>query len=160
MTKSMTCLKLTMRRNLKSKGRALSQVSLYFNLIDPFFVEGVTELTTATLRDAMYMVEFSKNQRSKCTEDNSSKSHFVLTLTVIQENVITKISKIGELSFVDLVACERINDPKLLMSRSALQQNSTINKGLSYLSTCIENMANGRKGDFRSCNLTKYSIIM
>lgn len=101
------------------------------------------------------MVEVSKNHRAKCTEDNSSKSHYVLTMTVIQENLITKISKIGELSFVDLVACERINDPTVFLTGSALHQNKTINKGLSYLSTCIENMSNGLKGDFRSCSLTK-----
>jgi hypothetical protein len=118
-------------------------------------VKGVTELSIGTLRDAMYLLEVSKNNRSKILETDSSRSHFILTLSISQENSITKITKVGELSFVDLVACERNNDAKLCMSEHAKTEVSSLNKGLSLLNTCIENLSKGIKGDFRSCNLTK-----
>ena len=78
-----------------------------------------------------------------------------MTTTIIQENLITKISKIGELSFVDLVGSERISDPKFSPNSEDFNESKSINKALSHLSHCIENMSKGKKGDFRSCNLTK-----
>jgi hypothetical protein len=140
---------------VKIKGSGLPSGIYRSHFSDPFYVKGVTEISIGTLRDAMYLLEVSKNNRSKILETNSSRSHFILTLSITQENSVTKIVKVGELSFVDLVACERITDSKAFLTGQELTENKTINKGLSYLCNCIENLSKGLKGDFRSCNLTK-----
>lgn len=140
---------------VKIKGSGLAGGITAAHRSDPFYMKGVTELSVGTLKDAMYLLEISKNNRSKILETNSSRSHFILNLSVTQENTVTKITKVGDMSFVDLVACERITDSRLCLSGPELSENKTINKGLTYLNSCIENLAKGLKGDFRSCNLTK-----
>ena len=83
----------------------------------------------------------------------------MVNLTIVQENLITKISKVGELCFVDLVGVERINDVTACMSEKELRENRSINKALSQLALIIEQMSKGVKADFRSSNLTKYDRV-
>jgi hypothetical protein len=119
---------------------------------DPFHIKDVTEISVSNLKEALYMLQISQNLRRS---GDGGKSHFIANLTIVQENLITKISKIGELCFIDLAGCERIDDMRACLSEEQMQVNKNINKGLSALSLCIENLSNGKKGDFRSCNLTK-----
>lgn len=109
------------------------------------------------LKEALYYLEVGLNHRKKASgsETVGSKSHFLVNLTIVQENLITKINKSGSMSFVDLVGCERNTNSTTIFSGDELQENKSINRGLSQLHLCIENVAKGLKGDFRSCSLTK-----
>lgn len=145
-------------RKSKSKVQEPLQVQVLAQS-DPFYLKGITELHIATLHEALYHLEVCQKKRRREFEDidsyNSSKSHFIINLSITQENLITKITKVGEISFVDLVACERITDPKLCLSERHMTENRSINKSLSALSLCIENISRGTKADFRSSVLTK-----
>ena len=122
--------------------------------LEPFFAKDKSEPSISGLKEALYLLEVSQNTRKKL-DNESPKYNFMVTLTILQENLITKISKVGELCFVDLVGAERINDVRACKTEKEINENRSINKALLNLARIIEQMSKGQRADFRSSTLTK-----
>jgi kinesin family member C2/C3 len=85
--------------------------------------------------------------------EHSSRSHMMLTVTIISENKITGATSRGKLNLVDLAGSERIN--KSGATGQALKEAQNINKSLSALGDVIA--ARGAKQahvPFRNSTLT------
>jgi len=119
----------------------------------------VKDLTSEQVHTASHaktvIVQGNKNRVTASTglNDQSSRSHMVVTLTVRTQNIKASDHYVGKLSLVDLAGSERL--AKSQTSGQAQKETMAINKSLSALGTVIAALATGEKHvPYRDSKLT------
>lgn len=101
-------------------------------------VPGLTTITVTTIQEVFALLEKAdKNRSSTATNMNehSSRSHMMLTVTIVSEYRETGVVTRGKLNLVDLAGSERID--KSGATGTALKEAQNINKSLSALGDVI-----------------------
>lgn len=119
-------------------------------------VPGLTSLNVTSMQNVLdLLVVADKNRSSKATNMNehSSRSHMMLTVTVVNENLISGVVSRGKLNLVDLAGSERLKSSGA--TGQALKEAQNINKSLSALGDVIQARAT-KQGHvpFRNSTLT------
>jgi len=121
------------------------------------FVEGATELKVATKEALMDVIAAgSAHRKSSSTglNDQSSRSHSVVTITVVQRDTSNGISKSGKLVLVDLAGSEMARKSKV--QGQQLEEAKAINKSLSALGNVINALSEGSAHiPYRDSKLTR-----
>lgn len=119
-------------------------------------VPGLTECGVSSIEDVFNL--FGQAERNRATastnmNEHSSRSHMMLTINVVSENIRTGATSRGKLNLVDLAGSERIN--KSGATGQALKEAQNINKSLSALGDVIAARAS-KQGHipFRNSTLT------
>ena len=102
------------------------------------FVPGLTQREVTSLSDVEELFALAESNRATATtnmNEHSSRSHMMLTITVLSENSATGSVLRGKLNLVDLAGSERIN--KSGAAGQALKEAQNINKSLSALGDVI-----------------------
>jgi len=119
-------------------------------------VPGLTNLTVDSIQSVFELMAIAdKNRSSTFTNmnDNSSRSHMMLTVTIVSEFLPTGAVSRGKLNLVDLAGSERID--KSGATGQALKEAQNINKSLSALGDVIAARAQKEKHiPFRNSTLT------
>ncbi|EFN60443.1 Kinesin-like protein KIF12 [Camponotus floridanus] len=128
-----------------------------------FFVENLFTVECEELDDLLAVLEEGMRNRSIGTHnmnEYSSRSHSILTITIISEQAMENgvfISKQGKINFVDLAGSEMTK--KTQSEGKTLEEANNINKSLMVLGYCIASLSDGkRKGGhipYRDSKLTK-----
>ena len=120
------------------------------------FVPGLTQMPVATLRDVEELFGVAESNRavaSTSMNEHSSRSHMMLTISVVSENVANGSVQRGKLNLVDLAGSERIN--KSGAAGVQLKEAQNINKSLSALGDVIAARASKQAHiPFRNSTLT------
>lgn len=101
-------------------------------------VPGLISLPVNNIQDVLSLITTADRNRSSATtnmNEHSSRSHMILTATVISEYLPTGVVTRGKLNLVDLAGSERIN--KSGATGQALKEAQNINKSLSALGDVI-----------------------
>lgn len=120
------------------------------------YVPGLTECGVASIEDVFNLFGQAEQNRATATtnmNEHSSRSHMMLTINVVSENIRTGAVSRGKLNLVDLAGSERIN--KSGATGQALKEAQNINKSLSALGDVIAARAS-KQGHipFRNSTLT------
>ena len=102
------------------------------------YVPGLTECPVNSIEDVFNLfAQAEKNRATASTNMNehSSRSHMMLTINLLSENIRTGAQSRGKLNLVDLAGSERIN--KSGATGQALKEAQNINKSLSALGDVI-----------------------
>ena len=102
-------------------------------------VPGLTSRPVDNINSVMNLIATADRNRSSATtnmNEHSSRSHMILTATVISTFKPTGMSTRGTLNLVDLAGSERIN--KSGATGQALKEAQNINKSLSALGDVIQ----------------------
>eukprot|EP01083_Nonionella_stella_P004248 12268_1 len=126
------------------------------NRISGNYVENLSTHQVATERDVLKLMNLGmKNRSVACTNSNetSSRSHMVLTISVTGTNSVAKLTYVGKLHLIDLAGCERVK--KSGVNGNALKEAQNINKSLSALGDVISALSKKSKHiPFRNSTLT------
>lgn len=122
------------------------------------WIEGATETYVARPQEVLDVLHTGVSNRAVAfTKMNaeSSRSHSVFILTVMQKNVKTGGSMNGKLYFVDLAGSEKVG--KTGASGQTLEEAKTINKSLSALGNVINALTDGKSKHvpYRDSKLTR-----
>uniref|UniRef100_A0A7N1A0X2 Kinesin-like calmodulin-binding protein n=1 Tax=Kalanchoe fedtschenkoi TaxID=63787 RepID=A0A7N1A0X2_KALFE len=107
-------------------------------------VENVTVASISTIEELKRIIQLGSERRHTSgtqMNDESSRSHLVLSIVIESTNLQTQSVSRGKLSFVDLAGSERIK--KSGSSGSQLKEAQSINKSLSALGDVISALASG-----------------
>lgn len=120
------------------------------------FVPGLTSRRVQNMDSVFQLMALADKHRSSATtnmNEHSSRSHMIMTVTVISEFKPTGMTTRGKLNLVDLAGSERIN--KSGATGQALKEAQNINKSLSALGDVIQARAQ-KQGHvpFRNSTLT------
>ena len=124
------------------------------------FVEGLKKVQVTSRGAILDLLDEGNAVRAVAATSmnaNSSRSHAVLLLTVVQTNVDTS-AKAGKLSLVDLAGSERASSTGA--TGDTLAEGSNINRSLSTLGMCLAKLADvadGKTGQhvpYRDSSLT------
>jgi kinesin family protein C2/C3 len=102
------------------------------------YVPGLTHISVNSIEGVLNLMALADRNRSQSTtnmNEHSSRSHMMLTVTVISEFLPNKTIQRGKLNLVDLAGSERIN--KSGAQGQALKEAQNINKSLSALGDVI-----------------------
>ena len=126
---------------------------------DPLVGMYVRDLTSEPVQTASHTKSLIRqgntNRSVGCTNLNeqSSRSHMLVTLTVRTTDLHTNDHYVGKLSLVDLAGSERLS--KSQTTGSQLKETQAINKSLSALGTVIASLAQQEKHvPYRDSKLT------
>ena len=101
-------------------------------------VPGLISLPVDNIDAVLNLISSADRNRSSGTtnmNEHSSRSHMILTATVVSEYLATGVVSRGKLNLVDLAGSERIN--KSGATGQALKEAQNINKSLSALGDVI-----------------------
>lgn len=110
------------------------------------YVKGATERFVVSPDDVMDVVDEGKANRAVATtkmNEQSSRSHSIFLIQVLQENKLTETKLSGKLYLVDLAGSEKIG--KTGAEGEVLEEAKNINKSLSALGNVISALAEGTK---------------
>jgi len=102
------------------------------------YVPGLVSLPVDNLQSVFKLIETADRNRSSATtnmNEHSSRSHMILTATVVSQFLPTGAVTRGKLNLVDLAGSERIT--KSGATGQALKEAQNINKSLSALGDVI-----------------------
>lgn len=120
------------------------------------FVENVTVISVSTYDELKGIIEKGSEQRhisETQMNEESSRSHLILSIVIESTNLQTQSVARGKLSFVDLAGSERVK--KSGSSGSQLKEAQSINKSLSALGDVIGSLsAGGQHIPYRNHKLT------
>jgi len=146
-------------RDLLSDPKADVSKKKYDIMRDPLVGMYVRDLTSEPVHTASHCKTLIKqgnlNRSVAATglNDQSSRSHMLVTLTVRTTDLHSNEHYVGKLSLVDLAGSERLS--KSQTSGAALKETQAINKSLSALGTVIAALASQEKHvPFRDSKLT------
>src|SRR3989338_3738136 len=122
------------------------------------YVEGCVEVYVSQPNDVMEVLRTGAGNRvvaSTRMNQDSSRSHSVFILTVMQKNLKSGSSINGKLYFVDLAGSEKVG--KTGASGQTLKEAQTINKSLSALGNVINALTDGKSKHvpYRDSKLTR-----
>ncbi|GMY11037.1 kinesin-like protein KIN-14E isoform X2, partial [Fagus crenata] len=107
-------------------------------------VENVTVVSISTFDELKSIIQKGSEQRHTSgtqMNDESSRSHLILSIVIESTNLQTQSVARGKLSFVDLAGSERVK--KSGSSGSQLKEAQSINKSLSALGDVISALSSG-----------------
>ncbi|VFQ75522.1 unnamed protein product [Cuscuta campestris] len=107
-------------------------------------VENVSLVSVSTYEDLRTVIQRGSEQRhtsGTLMNEQSSRSHLILSIIIESTNLQTQAVARGKLSFVDLAGSERVK--KSGSSGSQLKEAQSINKSLSALGDVISALASG-----------------
>ncbi|KAJ0040808.1 hypothetical protein Pint_28780 [Pistacia integerrima] len=107
-------------------------------------VENVTVVSVSTFEELKSIIQRGSDQRHTSgtqMNEESSRSHLVLSIVIESTNLQTQSVARGKLSFVDLAGSERVK--KSGSSGSQLKEAQSINKSLSALGDVISALSSG-----------------
>ena len=120
------------------------------------YVPGLTQIPVESLQNVIDLLAVADRNRSSAAtnmNEHSSRSHMMLTVTVVSENLTLGVTTRGKLNLVDLAGSERLD--KSGASGQALKEAQNINKSLSALGDVIAARANKQSHvPFRNSTLT------
>jgi len=120
------------------------------------FVPGLIVRDVTDPGEIVKIMQDAKGNRSVCStamNQESSRSHLILTVMSEGENKMTGECFSGKLNLIDLAGSERIN--KSEVEGIALKEAQNINKSLSYLGDVIQaRAAKSSHVPYRNCKLT------
>ena len=120
------------------------------------FVENLSSHLVESKKDVLKLMEMGmKNRSVGCTKSNeeSSRSHMVLTVSVMGTNAAAKVTYSGKLNLIDLAGSERVK--KSGVDGAAMKEAQNINKSLSALGDVIAALSKKAKHvPFRNSTLT------
>ncbi len=102
------------------------------------YVPGLTQVPVDSLEAVIRLIAFADRNRSQAVtnmNEHSSRSHMMLTVTIVSEYKPTGMMTRGKLNLVDLAGSERIE--KSGAQGVALKEAQNINKSLSALGDVI-----------------------
>lgn len=103
------------------------------------YVPGLTSRRVNGMQEVLNLIAMADKHRTSATtnmNEHSSRSHMIVTATVISEYLPTNVVTRGKLNLVDLAGSERIN--KSGATGQALKEAQNINKSLSALGDVIQ----------------------
>jgi kinesin family protein C2/C3 len=124
-------------RDLLSDGRSEDKLEVKIGP-NGNHVPGLVSLPVDNIAAVLSLISMADRNRSSATtnmNEHSSRSHMILTATVISEYLPTGVVTRGKLNLVDLAGSERIN--KSGATGVALKEAQNINKSLSALGDVI-----------------------
>ncbi|XP_044509281.1 kinesin-like protein KIN-14E isoform X1 [Mangifera indica] len=107
-------------------------------------VENVTVVSVSTFEEFKSIIQRGSDQRHTSgtqMNEESSRSHLILSIVIESTNLQTQSVARGKLSFVDLAGSERVK--KSGSSGSQLKEAQSINKSLSALGDVISALSSG-----------------
>lgn len=107
-------------------------------------VENVTVVSISTFEELWSIIQRGSEQRHTSgtqMNEESSRSHLILSIVIESTNLQTQSVSRGKLSFVDLAGSERVK--KSGSSGSQLKEAQSINKSLSALGDVISALSSG-----------------
>ncbi|KAI4367309.1 hypothetical protein MLD38_023060 [Melastoma candidum] len=107
-------------------------------------VENATVVTISTVEELRSIIQRGSEQRHTSgtqMNEESSRSHLILSIVIESTNLQTQALARGKLSFVDLAGSERIK--KSGSAGSQLKEAQSINKSLSALGDVISALSSG-----------------
>ncbi|KAJ6770676.1 KINESIN-LIKE PROTEIN KLP-3 [Salix purpurea] len=107
-------------------------------------VENVTVVSITTFEELQSIIQRGSDQRhisGTQMNEESSRSHLILSIVIESTNLQTQSVARGKLSFVDLAGSERVK--KSGSSGSQLKEAQSINKSLSALGDVISALSSG-----------------
>ncbi|KAG4403628.1 hypothetical protein AAZX31_01G142600 [Glycine max] len=107
-------------------------------------VENVTIVSISTMEELNSIIQRGSEQRHTSgtqMNDESSRSHLILSIVIESTNLQSQSTARGKLSFVDLAGSERVK--KSGSSGSQLKEAQSINKSLSALGDVISALSSG-----------------
>ena len=126
------------------------------NKIGGNYIENLSIHNVKTEHDVFKLMNMGMKYRSvACTNSNeaSSRSHMVLTISVTGKNSVAKLTYMGKLNLIDLAGSERVK--KSGVDGTALKEAQNINKSLSSLGDVISALSKkSRHIPFRNSTLT------
>jgi kinesin family member C2/C3 len=120
------------------------------------YVPGLTQVAVDSIESVFNLISVADRNRSQAQtnmNEHSSRSHMMLTATIISEFKVNGVTTRGKLNLVDLAGSERLN--KSGAQGQALKEAQNINKSLSALGDVIA--ARAQKSShipFRNSTLT------
>ena len=146
-------------RDLLRDGKTDTSKLKYDIMRDPLVGMYVKDLTSEQIHTASHakalIAQGNKNRAVAATglNDQSSRSHMIVTLTVRTQNKKAGDNYVGKLSLVDLAGSERL--AKSQTTGQAQKETMAINKSLSALGTVIASLATSEKHvPYRDSKLT------
>ncbi|KAK4789906.1 hypothetical protein SAY86_017210 [Trapa natans] len=109
-------------------------------------VENVTVISISTIEDLRAIIQRGSEKRHTSgtqMNEESSRSHLILSIVIESTNLQTQSVARGKLSFVDLAGSERLK--KSGSSGSQLKEAQSINKSLSALGDVISALSSGEQ---------------
>ncbi|OWM68374.1 hypothetical protein CDL15_Pgr004856 [Punica granatum] len=109
-------------------------------------VENVTVVSISTIEELRGIIQRGSEQRHTSgtqMNEESSRSHLILSIVIESTNLQTQAVARGKLSFVDLAGSERVK--KSGSSGSQLKEAQSINKSLSALGDVISALSTGEQ---------------
>ena len=120
------------------------------------YVRNLTSKPVASASEARTLVKQGNLNRAVGVtnlNEQSSRSHMLVTLIVLTTNLHTGARHVGKLSLVDLAGSERLS--KSGTTGAALKETQSINKSLSALGTVLNSLARKESHiPFRDSKLT------
>ncbi|XP_029130432.1 kinesin-like protein KIN-14I [Cajanus cajan] len=107
-------------------------------------VENVTVLSLSTIEELSSIIQRGSERRhisGTQMNDESSRSHLILSIVIESTNLQSQSVARGKLSFVDLAGSERVK--KSGSTGSQLKEAQSINKSLSALGDVISSLSSG-----------------
>ena len=122
------------------------------------WVEGASEhyiISAQEILDLMSLGARNRKTASTNMNDDSSRSHSIVMVTVSQRNVDTGSTKSGKLYLVDLAGSEKVR--KTERQRTRLEEAKNINKSLTNLGRVITALTDGVSAHvpYRDSKLTR-----
>jgi kinesin family member 5 len=122
------------------------------------WVDGCTEVYVAEPSDVLEVLKLGSSSRATASTKmnaESSRSHSVFVLTVMQKNTKSDSTMNGKLYFVDLAGSEKVG--KTGASGQTLEEAKQINKSLSALGNVINALTDGKSKHipYRDSKLTR-----
>jgi kinesin family protein C2/C3 len=102
------------------------------------YIDGITERSVECEQDVIDLMELgNKNRSVSATQMNelSSRSHSLLTISVVGHNKITSMHLYGKVTLIDLAGSERLSRSQA--TGDQLKEAQAINSSLSALGNCI-----------------------
>mmetsp|Transcript_125744 Transcript_125744/g.228181 ORF Transcript_125744/g.228181 Transcript_125744/m.228181 type:complete len:1192 (-) Transcript_125744:46-3621(-) len=111
------------------------------NATSSVYVEGLTEATLNSAEECLQKLLYGSSNiafRSTAYNEQSSRSHCILTLTLTQTMSMTGLVRHSKLHLVDLAGNERWDTFGPEMSQSHAREMTSINQSLHVLGNCMQ----------------------
>ncbi|EGR31783.1 kinesin motor domain protein [Ichthyophthirius multifiliis] len=123
-----------------------SNLAIKEDKIKGIYVQDATEAFVLKTHDLMKVMKQGAENRSVAAtrmNENSSRSHSIFLMTLIQKNTESDTTKSSKLYFVDLAGSEKIS--KTNVSGQQLEEAKNINKSLTSLGIVINALTSEKK---------------